>query len=44
MGRGAEGQSALATDLNRPFGVAFAPDGDLIVADTLNSRFLRIAR
>jgi DNA-binding beta-propeller fold protein YncE len=44
MGRGAEGQSALATDLNRPFGIAFAPDGDLIVADTINSRFLRISR
>ncbi|MBN8612246.1 MAG: hypothetical protein J0L92_16750 [Deltaproteobacteria bacterium] len=44
MGAGAEGQLATATDLNRPFGVAFAPDGDLIVADTLNSRFLRIAR
>ncbi len=44
MGTGVEGQAATATALNRPFGVAFSPDGDLIVADTLNSRFLRIAR
>lgn len=44
LGNGAEGQAATATALNRPFGIAFAPDGALIVADTLNSRFLRIPR
>lgn len=44
LGRGPEGRPALETDLNRPFGIAFAPDGALIVADTLNSRYLRIPR
>jgi DNA-binding beta-propeller fold protein YncE len=40
---GAEGVPATEISLNRPMGVAFAPDGALIIGDTLNSRFLRVA-
>jgi DNA-binding beta-propeller fold protein YncE len=40
---GPEGSAPTATALNRPMGIAFAPDGALIIADTFNSRFLRVA-
>jgi DNA-binding beta-propeller fold protein YncE len=42
QGRGVEGQLATKTALDRPMGIAFGPDGALYVADTQNSRFLRI--
>jgi DNA-binding beta-propeller fold protein YncE len=35
---------ATATQLNRPFGIAFDPKGNLLVCDSLNSRLLRVAR
>ncbi len=41
-GMGAEGVPATEIALNRPFGIAFGPDAALYVADTFNSRFLRI--
>lgn len=41
-GTGAEGVAATETALNRPMGIAFDPGGALIIADTLNSRFLRV--
>jgi sugar lactone lactonase YvrE len=41
---GAEGVEARAIALDRPFGLAFGPGGALYVADTFNSRFLRIPR
>lgn len=39
----AEGQPALETTLRRPFGVAFDPEGDLYVLDSLNSRIVKVA-
>ncbi|MCB9702172.1 MAG: SMP-30/gluconolactonase/LRE family protein [Myxococcales bacterium] len=39
----AEGLPALETRLRRPFGIAFDPDGDLYVMDTLNSRIVKVA-
>jgi hypothetical protein len=40
----AEGKQATMTPLRRPFGIAFDAPGNLYVADTLNSRILRVAR
>ncbi len=39
-----EGLEATKTRLRRPFGVAFDPDGNLYVMDTLNSRIVKVAR
>lgn len=39
-----DGLVATETQLNRPFGIDFDLDGNLIVADTLNSRLLRVAK
>lgn len=38
-----EGLPARETPLRRPFGIAFDEDGALYVADSLNSRILRVA-
>ncbi len=40
----AEGLLATETHLRRPFGVAFDPDGDLYVLDSLNFRIVKVAR
>lgn len=39
-----ERQLATSTTLRRPFGIAFDPQGNLYVADTLNSRIVKVAR
>ncbi|KIG14426.1 fibronectin type III domain protein [Enhygromyxa salina] len=39
-----EGMLATEIKLRRPFGVAFDPDGNLYVMDTLNSRIVKVAR
>lgn len=39
-----EGLPATQTILRRPFGIEFDPAGNLYVADTINSRIVRIAR
>jgi len=39
-----EGLLASQIQLRRPFGVAFDPDGDLYVLDSLNSRIVKVAR
>jgi hypothetical protein len=44
LGLDGDGRLAIATRLDRPFKVSFDPDGNLYVADTLNSRYLRVAR
>lgn len=44
QGQGVEGQLATDTALDRPMGIALGPDGALYIADTQNSRFLRIPR
>jgi hypothetical protein len=41
-GLGLANQPAIEISLDRPFGIAFDADGALYVADTFNSRFLRI--
>ena len=40
----AEGLPAAETRLRRPFGIAFDPDGNLYVMDTLNARIVKVAR
>ena len=39
-----DGLPALETQLARPFGIEFDPQGDLFIMDTLNSRILKVAR
>jgi sugar lactone lactonase YvrE len=39
-----EGLPATETSLRRPFGIAFDPDGNLYVLDTLNDRVLKVAK
>ena len=39
-----EGLEATKTTLRRPFGIAFDPDGNLYVMDTLNSRIVKVAK
>ncbi|MGD9764077.1 MAG: hypothetical protein AB7V27_10215 [Candidatus Binatia bacterium] len=41
-GYGGDGGDALAAELNRPFGIAFDPAGDLYVSDTFNSRIRKV--
>lgn len=40
----AEGLLATETPLTRPFGIEFDPAGNLYIADTINSRIVRVAR
>jgi sugar lactone lactonase YvrE len=37
-----DGRAATAASLNRPFGVAFAPDGALLITDRLHVRIRRV--
>jgi outer membrane protein assembly factor BamB len=39
-----EGLPATETRLTRPFGIAFDPDGNLYVMDTLNTRIVKVAK
>jgi sugar lactone lactonase YvrE len=39
----AGGMLATEIKLRRPFGIAFDPDGNLYVMDTLNSRIVKVA-
>ncbi len=39
-----DGNTPLNVDLNRPFGMAFDADGALYIADTFNSRIVKIPR
>jgi hypothetical protein len=43
-GYGGDGGQAVDARLNRPFGVAFDPAGDLYVSDTFNSRIRKVKR
>ncbi|MCB9593255.1 MAG: SMP-30/gluconolactonase/LRE family protein [Sandaracinaceae bacterium] len=44
LGLNEEGLLATETMLRRPFGVAFDPEGNLYVMDSLNSRIVMVAR
>jgi hypothetical protein len=44
MGYAGDGGQAKAAQLNRPFGVAFDPNGDLYISDTFNSRIRKVKR
>ena len=39
-----EGLPATEMPLARPFGIEFDHDGNLMIADTVNSRFVRVAK
>ncbi|MBK6917687.1 MAG: hypothetical protein IPH07_09830 [Deltaproteobacteria bacterium] len=39
-----DGRPATQTRLRRPFGIAFDPEGNLYVMDTLNSRIVKVAK
>jgi len=43
-GYSGDGGQAISATLNRPFGVAFDPNGDLYIADTFNSRIRKVKR
>jgi DNA-binding beta-propeller fold protein YncE len=43
-GYGGDGGQAGSAKLNRPFGVAFDPAGDLYISDTFNSRIRKVTR
>jgi DNA-binding beta-propeller fold protein YncE len=44
LGLGAEGWPAAFTTLARPFSIEFDPAGNLYIADTLNSRIVKVTR
>jgi hypothetical protein len=44
LGLGDEGEHASRTELARPFGIEFDPDGNLYISDTINSRIVKVTR
>jgi sugar lactone lactonase YvrE len=44
LGLDEDGLPATKTRLRRPFGIAFDPEGDLYVMDSLNNRIVKVAR
>lgn len=44
QGENGEGLPARELQLNRPFGIAFDPNGNLYISDTFNSRILKVTR